>query len=413
MERSSKIHTASLAQFFISGVGVLAALSVMTGLAVMWIIAVMDVGISSPEAFLSVSLGWTSGVVIMLLLPSSALAFMRLISREFPQQLRTYLGLKPSILPLILLPLIWVSLLLAGEYLSHNPAIAWLFVPPLQVMVVSIPLWFWYQIARRGLSIGSHQRRWGLISFGLVVSPALILFAELLLVGFLAVVFAAWLVSQPGMVEELNRLSMRLASSQMNPEVVMRILRPYLESPGVLYSILAVVAGLIPLLEELLKPLGVWALARRLKTPGEGFIAGLLCGGMFALLENLGMLASPVTQGWAELVIGRTGTGLLHMVTSGFVGWGLVLAWRKRNYVSLVGAYMLAVFLHGLWNMTSVFMAVEMLFPDGEVGSEFLTVMGQAGPWFIGILSLVLLMMLYTANRRLNSQANRKIELFQ
>ena len=89
MERSSKIHTASLAQFFISGVGVLAALSVMTGLAVMWIIAVMDVGISSPEAFLSVSLGWTSGVVIMLLLPSSALAFMRLISREFPQQLRT------------------------------------------------------------------------------------------------------------------------------------------------------------------------------------------------------------------------------------------------------------------------------------------------------------------------------------
>jgi len=88
---------------------------------------------------------------------------------------------------------------------------------------------------------------------------------------------------------------------------------------------------LIPLLEELLKPLAIWILVWRKLTPVEGFVAGLICGSAFGLIESIGNLASISGSDWIIVVLGRTGTGLLHTVATGLVGWGLASAGTIEN----------------------------------------------------------------------------------
>jgi len=94
----------------------------------------------------------------------------------------------------------------------------------------------------------------------------------------------------------------------------------------------------------------------------------MICGAAFALLESLGYLASPLGGDWPVLLIGRVGTGILHTVTSGLVGWGLASAWSNRNYTRLALAYFLAVFIHGLWNTFGLLMGVaEYLQPVNQL----------------------------------------------
>jgi len=52
----------------------------------------------------------------------------------------------------------------------------------------------------------------------------------------------------------------------------------YINNPFVLYTILALFSGFIPLVEEMLKPLAVWFLVSWRLSPSEGFTAGLISG---------------------------------------------------------------------------------------------------------------------------------------
>ena len=118
-----------------------------------------------------------------------------------------------------------------------------------------------------------------------------------------------------------------------------------------IFGALAVLSGIIPLIEEILKPLALWGLAGRDLTDQEGFVAGLLSGAGFALLENLLYFTNILTaEGWSFMVIGRAGTGVLHMFSSGLVGWALARAWRSGKWPFLGGMTLLAVAFHGLWN---------------------------------------------------------------
>ena len=72
------------------------------------------------------------------------------------------------------------------------------------------------------------------------------------------------------------------------------------------------------------------ALAGKGLTDQEGFVAGLLCGAGFALLENLLYFMNVGTaEEWLFMVIGRAGTGVLHMFGSALMGWGLARTWRE------------------------------------------------------------------------------------
>jgi len=91
----------------------------------------------------------------------------------------------------------------------------------------------------------------------------------------------------------LTLLAQRLSNAGSDPETLLRILQPVAMTPSVLISVLLMVSGVVPLIEELVKPLGLWVLVGKKLTPAQGFVGGLLCGAAFALLESLGSMPVP------------------------------------------------------------------------------------------------------------------------
>lgn len=109
-------------------------------------------------------------------------------------------------------------------------------------------------------------------------------------------------------------------------------------------------ALIAPLAEEIVKPLIVLPLIRRLERR-EAFLVAAFAGAGFAALENI-LYASAATGYWAGLLIVRGIGGAVHPLGAGLVG----LAWRDllrrehhawRNGLARFG---LAVGLHALWN---------------------------------------------------------------
>ena len=118
-------------------------------------------------------------------------------------------------------------------------------------------------------------------------------------------------------------------------------------------TIIGYIAIIVPLIEELLKPLAVWIFATKIESPAQGFAMGVLSGAAFALIESLNASADGTTS-WPVIVSIRAGTSLLHMTASGLVGWGIVSAFREKRIMRFFAAYFTAVAIHGIWNACAV-----------------------------------------------------------
>jgi len=204
------------------------------------------------------------------------------------------------------------------------------------------------QLIQKGLEIGSRQRFWGVFGSGLALAPALALIAEILLLILVGLVWFAYLQTRPDLLQEINQLINRLPQTAVNPAILERVAGKYLVQPGVLGTILFYLAILIPLVEELFKPVGVWLLLRRNLTTREGFYLGAVSGAAYALFENLTIGAN--AEVWTTVLISRIGTTAVHMLASGLVGWGLAAAWSGKRSQRLGYAFLTAVILHGVWN---------------------------------------------------------------
>jgi hypothetical protein len=73
---------------------------------------------------------------------------------------------------------------------------------------------------------------------------------------------------------EFRRLSMQFALVNMDSEEALALILPYLIKPGMVIPALIFFSILIPLLEELVKPLAVWLLAGKLDSAAQGFAFG-------------------------------------------------------------------------------------------------------------------------------------------
>jgi len=381
----------------LSGLGLLGILTSAAGLALAGLLALLAGGLFGDQALPLFSLAWTAGFFSLLLLPSLINAFIRLLKLNRP-----LIGLPHRLRLASLLMLFFPALVVLGSFATQS-SFSWLLLPPLQVLAAVIPIWWIFEVGRRGLAVSSGRSGWGLVSFNLLLNQPFILVAEIVLFLVLGALAVLWLSSRPDLFSELQRLAQRITDAGMDPAVLQRILLPFLQQPLVLLGILVMVAGLIPMLEELLKPLALWGLARKRGfTPVDGFVGGMLCGATFALMETLGNLSSPVDL-WAAVVVGRFGTALLHITTSGLVGWGLASALVEGKYTRLGAIYLLAVSLHALWNVFGVTIGLSPLINDASV-SSFLALnqrLGIVAPVAIAILSAVLLLILLGSNRRL------------
>ncbi len=370
---SAPIHWPSLWQF---GLSLLAALLLWAlGLGI-WLMAINNslstvyLGDSS-EALPMLLMG--SGILFagVLLLPSAGFALLRLLK-------------KPNILPVRLPEAGWLALALPlalgiGYTVSRLNALTWLLLPPLHLIALTTGVLLLLLIGARRLPLGAAQRAWGIFGSGLVLAPALSLLLEMIALLGGALFLGLYLSRDPAVFDLLRNYAQPLSFSLEPSDELIAQLTPHLLQPGVLFLSGLFGAVLVPLIEETLKPIGLWLIARRSLTPAEGFVAGMLSGAGYALFENFA-LGAGAGEGWALLVIARIGTSAIHILTAGLTGWALTLAWREGRYLRLAAAFFTAVALHALWNGLVLLTLLPTLLPAENPFPAALTRLGMAAP---------------------------------
>ena len=336
----------------------------------------------------------------LLLLPGIWFAIQRLQSR--PEQPGLFTTGWAARLPYFLMLLVYPLVLFVGSQLSHFSQLAWWVLPFLQIPAATLPVFWLAGLALRRFAPGSRLQHWGIFSLGLTLGPGLILVIELSIILFLAVAFVIVLSSDQTKAMELLILAQRLQYAQANPAVIMGILEPYLLQPAFLMIVFGFIAVLVPLVEETLKPIGVWLLAGRDLNPAQGFAAGVLSGAGYALFENL-FITAPGEQ-WALISIGRIGTTTMHILTAGLTGYALAGAWSRGRYLRLGAFFGLSVLIHALWNgLTVLSVAATLQLPNNSAFS--FTRLGQTAGIALFALYILVFAGLIFINRRLRRYA--------
>ncbi len=395
------VHWLTLAQF----AGSAAAALTLLGLAVALVIAGL-LQLFTPQVGLALatpSLLNASGMLLVggLLAPSAGYALLRLVGRRaavLGPEARWHTVYRPG-LWLLALPLV----VGVGFGASFVPWLAFFVLPPLHLLGMSLPVFWLVWLARRNLVNDAPQMFWGVLAGGLTLGPLLILLTQFVVVVGGVLVFGLYLATHPALLQAGLRIQDYMEAHPLpEMEALLELLLPFLADKGIAMLLFIGVAVVVPLVEEALKPVALWLLAGRNLTGAQGFAAGALSGAGFALFEN-------VTRGvgaeeWTLLVIARSGTALLHIFTSGLVGYGMALAWRERAYIKLGLAYLAAVAIHGLWNGAAVAMALAALpatlaGATSPVGLYWLA----AGPLTLALLFGGMLALLLWGNRALRT----------
>ena len=239
--------------------------------------------------------------------------------------------------------------ILLGYLISEMDAVDWLVLPLLTIPAMVLPLAVLLALGTRQLPFGTRWQTWTVLGLSMTLGPFLLFVLEIVLglVGLIGVV--VYIMTQPELVAQLQGISERILILGPQSQEAIRLLSPYLTRPAVMGGLLLYIAVLVPAIEEILKPIGVWLFAGRLNSPAQGFSLGALSGAGYALIETAGVSGQQSGE-WAGLLLSRMGTGLLHVTTSALMGAAIVYAVRERRYARLFGTYLLAVLLHGLWN---------------------------------------------------------------
>jgi hypothetical protein len=305
-----------------------------------------------------------------------------------------------------LLWLVWMLLIGLGAVVSLVSWLPAVLLPLIHVLTMSFPpfilLWAvggalegkvgsWREVVVTMVSGGSLGLGFSLVGEALV---ALGLIVAMIVVALLT----------PGGEQRI----LALANDLRNPAWLMDFtnLAQLLLSPLVAVSLLGLFAIPVPLIEEAFKTVAAGVAARWVR-PGaaRAFLWGVAGGAGFALAENLFNGALGGTEGWAVGAVSRLGATVMHCATGGLVGWGWGQFWSRQRPWRLIGSYIAAVMVHGIWNGITVVMAIL---------STSMFVNAVSGPWLVlenlgifvllgllGLLTVALLFLLPFVARRL------------
>ena len=289
----------------------------------------------------------------------------------------------------------------AGVAYTEITWLTWLILPVLTVFVIVPPIFIFFGLGTRGFKLGSRWRVFGILGLAMTVGPVIMIVLEIvILVGIIIIGVLVVAVWQPALFEEILSIS-KIIQQETNQDVILSLLAPYISNTLVIATLVGYIGLIVPLIEEFLKPLGVWLFARKIESPAQGFAMGMLSGAAFALVESLNASGNGSTD-WSVIVSVRAGTSLLHMVASGLVGWGIVSAFREKRYLRLPAAYISAVAIHGLWNSCAI--GAGLSAAGESIGKpEWLAAYTPSMLAGMLVLGIGMFVVLIASNKKLNS----------
>jgi hypothetical protein len=124
------------------------------------------------------------------------------------------------------------------------------------------------------------------------------------------------------------------------------------------------------------------------------------------MLEGL-MAVSGATQMWGFGLAGRAAASLMHITSSGLLGWAIASAQLEKRYGRLILTYLLSVSIHGLWNgsaILAVYGGLRIMAQNMQIDFPgVLFVLGGLGLLFLELV--LLLTALPLINRHLRRSA--------
>jgi len=305
------------------------------------------------------------------------------------------------------LGLIFCGLLLLGQLMLGTP-LALAAIPPLHVAASLLPpLLIVAAIAPPLQRAGAGLTRRSLavqFSYGGLAGIFLALALEIALVTAALILAGAGLALLPGGLESVERLAAELQGKVAVGDVAGML--HWLLSPGLVLGLGLLVAGVVPLAEELIKSLGVpfnAAVQGRL-TRAQAFAFGVMAGAGFSFAEALVYGAQQLPHNWAQGVALRALTAVIHAAATGLfaLGWYEVAVGRPARFFPYAAG---GVAIHAFWNGFSGLAVVAGLAAmDGRSGLMTAASAGAALAMpLLGITWLTALAVLILFPRRLGA----------
>ena len=251
----------------------------------------------------------------------------------------------------ILLVAAWISSAVLAQLFFNNETLKWLSLP-FYLLSIVLPAYFLLRLATGGLSAGSRLRVWSLLSTGMMLGTSFAVVIEIGLVILGLAGIGVYLFIHPEQVLAFQQLADKLITASTLDDMMVAA-GPLLSSPLTILVALLFFSGFTPLIEETAKSLTVWLMFNHLDSPAQGFVAGALSGAGFGLLESLLASATP-DPSWSATLLVRGMSTMMHILAASLTGWGIASYRTNKNPIRLIGMYVLAMSLHGLWNASVV-----------------------------------------------------------
>jgi hypothetical protein len=240
------------------------------------------------------------------------------------------------------------------------------FLEPLAHVIAAItPMLFVSIYLVRRLPLIPWRRIWGQFTTGLWLSPMIALIVELLTAIPLLMLLFAYVFTEINPRDFLVPLT---SGSPLDQGYLEAQLRSIVNQPFLIIALMLFVSVLIPLLEEIIKTVGLWPMIKRGISPPYAFVGGAVAGGAYGLFEAFFLVQTG--EGWALLMVARAGATIMHMITTGMTSLGLALAASKKKWKTALRYYLYAVLLHGIWNLAAVGVGFAYLSQGASTGVD-------------------------------------------
>ena len=395
--QTKKTHWPSLLTLIVLGIGAAFVLLISFGLGVNSIIGLFTDGIDPAGGMIS---SFAFGFEFIILILSFWFILQKTMGREQADQPFKFPFASWQIIAGINI-VIFAAVIGGISAYAEIAWLNWIILPALTILVIVPPIWMLFGIGTNGIDLGPRWRFFSVLGLGMTVGPILMIILEMiLLVVIILAGFIYLAVQKPDLFQEIINLTQQL-QNETNADFILNSVAPYIANPAVIATLLGYIAFLVPMIEELLKPLAVWIFAKKIESPAQGFAMGMLSGGAFALLESLNA-SGDGSVSWPVIVSIRAGTSLLHMTASGLVGWGIVSAFQEKKAGRFFAAYFSAVAIHGIWNACAVGAGISTI---GElIGKpEWLFNIIPAAISGMAVLGVGMFVVLIASNRKLRS----------